>query len=44
MAIVLLLGNLSSCGAGVAYSFGGLLVVGHSISPCAWVAIFCFHP
>ena len=34
MAVVLSFGDLSSCGAGAACNFGGLLVVGHSISPC----------
>ena len=34
VAAVLLVGDLSSCRAGAACSFGGLLVVGLSISPC----------
>ena len=44
MAVVLSLGDLSSCGAGVACNFGGLLVVCHNISICDWVFGFCFHP
>ena len=41
---VLSVGDLSSCGAGTACSFGGLLVVGPSINPCRWVCSLCFHP
>ena len=44
MAAVLSVGDLSSCGAGAACSFGGLLVIGPSISPCGWVCSLCFHP
>ena len=42
VAAVLLAGDLSSCGAGAACSFGGLLVVGPSISPCGWVEVCVF--
>ena len=44
VAVVLLVGDLSSCRAGAACSFGGLLVVGPSISPCGWVCSLFFHP
>ena len=44
VAAMLSVGDLSSCGAGAACSFGGLLVVGLSISPCSWVCSLCFHP
>ena len=42
VAAVLLVVDLFSCGAGVACSFGGLLVVGPSISLCGWVAVCVF--
>ena len=32
------------CRVGAACSFGGLLVVGPSISPCGWVCSLSFHP
>ena len=44
VAAVLSVGDISSCGLGAACSFGGLLVVGPSISPCGWVCSLCFHP
>ena len=44
VAAVLSIGDLSSCGAGAACIFGGLLVVGPRISPCGWVSSLCFHP
>ena len=44
MATVLSVRDISSCRTGVACSFGGLLVVGPSISPCGWVCSLCFHP
>ena len=37
VAAVLSVGVLASCGAGAACSFGDLLGVGPSISPCGWV-------
>ena len=44
VVVVLLLGDLSSCGARAAYSFGGLLDIGHITSPCGLSLQFCFHP
>ena len=44
VAAVLSVGDLSLCRAGAACSFGGLLVVGLSISPCGWVCSLSFHP
>ena len=44
MAVMLSLGDLSSFGTGARCSFGGLLVVGHFISPCGWVCSSCSHP
>ena len=44
MVAVLLVGDFSSCGTGAVCSFGGLLAVGPSISPCDWVDSLCFHP
>ena len=43
--VVLSVGGLSSGGVGAACNFGGLLVVGHSISPL-WFGFLslCFHP
>ena len=42
VAVVLPIWDVSSCGARAACSFGGLLVVGHIISPCDWVCNLCF--
>ena len=44
VAVVLSVGDLSSCCAGAACSFGGLLAVGPSISPCGWVWSLSFDP
>ena len=44
VALVLSVGDLSLCHAGAACSFGGLLVVGPSISPGGWVCSLPFHP
>ena len=44
VAVVLSVGDLSSCGTGATCSFGGLLVVGPSISLGGWVCSLCFHP
>ena len=44
VATVLSVGDLSSCRAGAACSFGGILVVGPSISPRGWVCSLCFDP
>ena len=44
VAAVLSLGDLSSRSTGAAYSFGGLLVIGHITSPCGLGLQFYFHP
>ena len=44
MVAMLSLRDLSLSGAGVAYGFGGLLVVCRCISPCGYACSFGFHP